>query len=132
MFSVINDRTDSMIESFMKWTNKKVLTPEEYLLFRRQAVEEELAGTERAERSSPPIVQPDEPQPVKPPKQILSKKTKKPAEGMDKPADDSAKEAAETGNDLAVEEDEIVTADDTAKYGMSEEDFMAYMNSVAD
>ena len=121
-----------MIESFMKWTNKKVLTPEEYLLFRRQAVEEELAGTERAERSSPPIVQPDEPQPVKPPKQILSKKTKKPAEGMDKPADDSAKEAAETGNDLAVEEDEIVTADDTAKYGMSEEDFMAYMNSVAD
>ena len=41
---MIEIRTDALISAYMRWTNKKVLTPEEFLLFRKQAVEEEMNG----------------------------------------------------------------------------------------
>ena len=41
---MLDQRTDALISSYMRWTNKKVLSPEEYLMFRRQAIEEEFAG----------------------------------------------------------------------------------------
>lgn len=41
---MIDNRTHSLIAAYMQWTNRKILTPEEFLLFRKQAIEEELNG----------------------------------------------------------------------------------------
>lgn len=41
---MVDERTDNLIQAYMKWTNQHTLKPEEFLLFRQQAVKEELAG----------------------------------------------------------------------------------------
>lgn len=41
---MIDTRTESMIRLYMQWSPAGALTPEDFLRFRRQAVEEELAG----------------------------------------------------------------------------------------
>ncbi len=41
---MVDSRTDAIIGNYMQWTNAKTLTPEEYLLFRKQAIEETLRG----------------------------------------------------------------------------------------
>lgn len=125
---MVSERTDSMIGSYMKWTNRKVLTPEEFLLFRKQAVEEELAGVEddcmAGSRQKPntmaPAVEtiPDKRKEVKPKPKL-------------KPA--PVKREEEINQETFPKENkESVSKEDTNEFGMSDQDFLAFMQSVED
>lgn len=125
---MVSERTDSMIATYMKWTNRKVLTPEEFLLFRKQAIEEELAGVEddymAGSRQKPDTMTsavetiPEKRREVKP------KPKRKPA-----PVKREAEIIQET---VPKENKDSVSKEDTNKFGMSDQDFLAFMQSVED
>lgn len=125
---MVGDRTDSIISSYMKWTNRKVLTPEEFLLFRKQAVEEELAGVEddcmagsrQGTDMRTPVVE------------TIPEKRKE-VQQKPKPKPAPVKKKAETITETVPKEGaDSSSKKDTNEFGMSDQDFLAFMQSVED
>lgn len=122
---MVNTRTEDMIRMYMQWSPSGTLTPEDFLKFRRQAVEEELAGVREA---APPEggmrISGDAPAP--PPRRKAAAKERNTSPAAEKP---ERQPPEERGKDT-VKQDTGKQA--TGPSGMTEADFLAFMQSVED
>lgn len=123
---MVDERTDNLIQAYMKWTNQKTLKPEEFLLFRQQAVKEELAGIDTIMASDMASSGKSNmgnahhfSQEKKYDRQMTEKREPSPI-----PKDKSV--------EAGTEDNEQKEKQSNNRFGMSDSEFMEFMNSVED
>ena len=123
---MVDERTDNLIQAYMKWTNQKTLKPEEFLLFRQQAVKEELAGIDTimaSDMASSGKSNTDNVHHFSQEKKYERKMTER-REPSPNPKGRSVE--AKIGDNAQEEEQS------SNRFGMSDSEFMEFMNSVED
>lgn len=123
---MVDERTDNLIQSYMKWTNQKTLKPEEFLLFRQQAVKEEIAGIDTIIASDMARLgksNSDNAHHFSQEKKYKQKMNKR-REPSPIPKDRSV--------EAKTEDSEQEKEQSRNRFGMSDSEFMEFMNSVED
>lgn len=123
---MVDERTDNMIQSYMKWTNQKTLKPEEFLLFRQQAVKEEIAGIDTVKATD--MVSQRESHSDKVQYFSQEKKHERQMDERRKPSPIPKDRSVEAGSEDNKQEEK----QSNNRFGMSDSEFMEFMNSVED
>lgn len=123
---MVDERTDNLIQSYMKWTNQHTLKPEEFLLFRQQAVKEEIAGIDTVSATDTACLQESNTDNFHHYSQEKQHERQTAERRKPSPIPKERSMEAKTKDKEQVEEQ------NNNRFGMSDSEFMEFMNSVED